>query len=87
MTNQLGALYTGIAHPRDGIDSLDDDSGLYCDTPGCESPAVNSVPVSVNAYCDERRNMCYPCTEAYTAGAQHASYRAAVCGIEPYTQP
>ena len=49
----------------------------YCDNQFCEADAVKAVPVSGNSYGDDTRNYCPACENAYTSGAQHATYRTA----------
>lgn len=49
-------------------------STRYCDMPGCESEAMETVPVSENEAGDSQRNLCHPCDEAYTIGLQHADF-------------
>lgn len=48
----------------------------YCDADGCEAEAAEVVPVSIDETTVQIRNYCYPCSEAYHTGAQHARFRA-----------
>lgn len=47
----------------------------YCQTDGCESEAVQVVPVSLDENAVGFRRLCYPCSEAYSTGAQHGQFR------------
>ena len=48
----------------------------YCETDGCETEAVEIVPVSIDDSTVEYRKLCYPCSEAYSTGTQHGRFRA-----------
>lgn len=46
----------------------------FCSIEGCESPAMETVPVSENKAGDSKRHLCYPCYEAYMIGMQHKDF-------------
>ena len=47
----------------------------YCDNQYCENEAFTKVRVSVHRTGDSVRYFCAPCSEAYTIGVQHGTFR------------
>ena len=48
---------------------------VFCDNPLCETPAVETVDVSVKQAGDAERNYCATCLEVYYVGVQHGRMR------------
>jgi hypothetical protein len=57
------------------LDEYDPLEEEWCEIDGCESPAMDTVPVSVEVGTLGKRNLCYPCSEAYMIGCQYANLR------------
>jgi hypothetical protein len=55
----------------------------FCDNEYCEAEAVETVKVSVNKPCDQTRQYCATCYQAYIVGCQHGR-KCAEAGVDPH---